>query len=41
MVFMKNGSVPVCFISNNDITGGNSAPVINGQGHLIGAFDGN
>lgn len=38
-----NGSVPVCFIANLDITGGNSgSPVINGDGHLIGcAFDGN
>jgi len=41
--YAENGSVPVCFISNNDITGGNSgSPVINGQGHLVGcAFDGN
>lgn len=33
----------VNFITNDDITGGNSgSPVINGQGHLIGlAFDGN
>lgn len=39
----ENGELPVCFISNNDITGGNSgSPVINGKGQLIGtAFDGN
>lgn len=39
----ENGTVPVGFIHNTDITGGNSgSPVINGNGELIGlAFDGN
>ncbi len=39
----QDGTLRVNFISNNDITGGNSgSPVINAEGHLIGcAFDGN
>jgi len=40
---LKDGRMPVAFLTNNDITGGNSgSPVMNGKGELIGtAFDGN
>ncbi|MBQ5538706.1 MAG: S46 family peptidase [Bacteroidales bacterium] len=39
----KDGTMHACFLTNNDITGGNSgSPVIDGKGNLIGlAFDGN
>ena len=38
-----DGDVPVCFLTNLDITGGNSgSPVMDADGNLIGlAFDGN
>ncbi len=38
-----DGKMPTCFLSNNDITGGNSgSPIMNSRGELIGlAFDGN
>jgi hypothetical protein len=39
----KKGFMPVNFLSNNDITGGNSgSPILDGEGRLLGlAFDGN
>jgi len=39
----ENGKMPLCFLTTNDITGGNSgSPVIDGEGNLLGlAFDGN
>ena len=39
----RTGKLQLCFLTNNDITGGNSgSPMFDGNGHLIGlAFDGN
>ena len=41
--YADNGVLRTCFLTNHDITGGNSgSPVINAKGELIGlAFDGN
>ena len=41
--YAENGVLKTCFLTDNDITGGNSgSPVINAKGQLIGAaFDGN
>jgi hypothetical protein len=42
-IYGQGGKLNTCFLTDNDITGGNSgSPVINGDGQLIGiAFDGN
>jgi hypothetical protein len=39
----EDGVMPACFLTTNDITGGNSgSPVLDGNGNLLGlAFDGN
>jgi hypothetical protein len=41
--YAVDGRVPTCFLTNNDITGGNSgSPVLDADGRLLGlAFDGN
>ncbi len=42
-IYAEGDTLPVCFITDNDITGGNSgSPIMNARGELIGlAFDGN
>ncbi len=42
-IYGVNNELPVCFLTTNDITGGNSgSPVMDDSGNLIGlAFDGN
>ena len=42
-LMQKAGNMPLCFLTTNDITGGNSgSPMFDGQNRLIGlAFDGN
>ena len=39
----QTGKMQLCFLTNNDITGGNSgSPIFSGKGELLGlAFDGN
>ena len=41
--YAVDGDIPTCFLTNNDITGGNSgSPVLDADGRLLGlAFDGN